>query len=184
MKLHSCFLFLALFLGSAFTLTLPESSGLIAAPTNGTLGGPPECDRGKRFTFKRPRFQDCGQAIGRIRNNPVVAIFHSGGVRNQWQLPITDYHGTCNVNVEMKEGIVEEEASWTQLRTALAGLNQACVGTYPFSDLQGGYAYEGTYDGIKLVLSYRPTEASLVGSNGTVVVAEGNGTVGGLVSVD
>ncbi len=44
---------------------------------------------------------------------------------NQWQLPETKAHGSCNVTVQMKEGIPSDETSWLGVSSAAAQLNTA-----------------------------------------------------------
>lgn len=44
---------------------------------------------------------------------------------NQWRLPETTAHGTCNVTVEMKAGVSSDETSWLGVSNAAAQLNTA-----------------------------------------------------------
>ncbi len=126
MKLHQVVCLLPLFLTSSLTLTLPGTSEIITIPRNGTfVGSECHCEVGKRLTRQRPRKTDCANAIRQLRDNDIHGDFHSDGILNQWRLPETKAHGTCNVTVEMKEGVSDDETSWLGVSNAAAQLNTA-----------------------------------------------------------
>lgn len=126
MQLHQIVSLLSLFLAPSLTLTLPGTSGIITIARNGTfVGSECHCDVGKRITRPRPRKTDCGNAIRQFRDNDIHGQFHSNGIMDQWQLPETKAHGTCNVTVQMKGGISTDETSWLGVSNAAAQLNTA-----------------------------------------------------------
>ncbi len=126
MQLHQIVSLLSLFFAPSLTLTLPGTSEITTIARNGTfVGSQCHCDVGKRLTRQRPRKTDCGNAIRQLRDNDIHGQFHSNGIMNQWQLPETKAHGSCNVTVQMKEGIPSDETSWLGVSSAAAQLNTA-----------------------------------------------------------
>ncbi|KAL6717184.1 hypothetical protein ACLMJK_005099 [Lecanora helva] len=155
----------------ALALTLP---GLPSTNvTVNELGSEFQCSKGSRFSRQRPKFSDCAGAIRQLRDNHIPGEFHRKGVLNPYQLPVTKWHNTCLVTVDMEPGRDKDEGTWLGVSLAATQLNQACVGTSAFPKFQGGFTHAGLYDGIRVVLEYREPNNALLG-NGT---AQSSGTL-------
>ena len=164
----------------SLSLTLPDlDNDTSVVQVNSTqVGSEFSCTRGRRLSRRRPRFADCGGAIRQLSDNHAAGAFHTGGLLNPFQLPVTKWHHTCAVRISMKDGIKDDEGTWLSVSLAATQLNIVCVGTSAFPTYQGGYTTAGRYDGVKVSLVYCPPEGCSVQGvgNGTMLV---NGTMTG-----
>ena len=101
-----------------------------------------------------------------LPSNYYPGRFHTGGVADQFKLPVAKISGTCSAVVGLIDGAPETQATWLEIGLAATQLNIACVGTGMFSKLKGGFTFVGERGRIRIDLVYSGLNG--VGGNGTV----------------
>ena len=123
------------------------------------------CTPFSRFQF-RPKYKDCNAALGFLPNTQKLGRFHTGGVADEFRLPVNAIARTCEVKVrlvELWEGRVI--GTWTEIRATAAMVADECY---------HGHGME--YTGGEILLG-RNILISLVRADSNIVSGLDNATI-------
>lgn len=158
------------FLVSFFVyITLTLSLDLITASPlnqNPSLSTEVRCSEGSRFLSSQPYFNDCADAIHQLPSTYQAGSFHTGGVSDEFRLPVVRTRASCRVYVTLEERPTEEEATWIRIKMAATQLCIACLIPGRAMKTKGGYTFAGERERIRI--DVQPSALSHVRSNRTV----------------
>lgn len=96
--------------------------------------------------------RDCLRAIMMLPTTDDSGEFNSdSGIPNQFLLPVTKVHKTCNVTISILHGL-RDECSWTTIAGVAGRLVQTCSSGYYPNGNSGGYTYVGRKSHIRVVM--------------------------------
>ena len=125
------------------------------------------CTPFSRFQF-RPKYQDCNAAVGFLPDTQKLGLFHTGGVADEFRLPVKAIARTCEIKVQLVqfwEGRVV--GTWTEIKTTAAMVADECY-------LGHGMDYTGGE-----ILLGRNILISLVRADSNIVSDLDNATIAG-----
>lgn len=127
------------------------------SPTSNTTRLPnaqATCTGFKLFQL-RPLYRDCNRAIDGLSSSRLPGYFHSGRAIDQWQLPVTETDGTCEVLIELAPLSLPEASSWRDVKAAARKLNEDCRSRAALGDITGGAVTAGPHDRIQILMVRR-----------------------------
>lgn len=84
------------------------------------------CTPFKPFHF-RPTYQDCSAAIRLLPDSPGLGPFHTGGLADEFKLPVSKIIKTCEVEVRLVDaytgGVL---GTWREIKTAAGVVAGTC----------------------------------------------------------
>lgn len=84
---------------------------------------------------------------------------------DEWQLPVTETAGTCELSLQLARLSLPEPGSWTEIKAAARMLNEDCRSKAALGDVTGGAITAGPHDRIQISMVRR--------TSGTDEVADG-----------
>ena len=72
---------------------------------------------------------------------------------DEWQLPVTETSGTCELSVRINSFSVSESSSWMVIKAAARELNGDCRVKAALGDVTGGAITIGRHDRIRISLA-------------------------------
>ena len=173
------FFFLSKAVPSAHTQPIDNSASTIPTTTNTNTIIPfsiqtssannaaVTCTPFRPFHF-RPTYQDCSVALRLLPDSPKVGSFHTGGIADDFRLPLYETVNTCEIEVRLvdayKGGVV---GTWREIKNAAGGVAETCYNGHGL-EFTGGDVLVG---GRILI--------SLVRALSTIVSGIGNETIAG-----
>lgn len=153
MPRHLNFLLLNIFLCYVASSSLPEPF----TPTSNTThlsATQPSCTGFKIFQL-RPLYRDCDRAVSALSSSRLPGYFHSGSTMDDWQLPVTETAGSCEILVQLAPLSLPEASSWKEVKAAAAKLSDVCRVKSPLGDVTGGEIAAGPHDRIQISMVRR-----------------------------
>lgn len=93
----------------------------------------------------RPHYRDCDHAVNALSASRLPGHFHSEGPMDDWQLPIIETAGTCEILLKLLPFSLPEPSSWQELKAVARKLNEECRVGVPLEDVSGGAITAGPH---------------------------------------
>lgn len=74
---------------------------------------------------------------------------------DDWQLPVTETAGSCEILVQLAPLSLPEASSWKEVKAAAAKLSDVCRVKSPLGDVTGGEIAAGPHDRIQISMVRR-----------------------------
>ena len=144
------------------TTTIPSS-----IQTSPAINAVVTCTPFSPFHF-RPKYQDCNAALAFLPYSHELGIFHTGGVADEFRLPVNEIVKTCDIKVQLLPSYESRVmGTWREIRAIAARVAEECF---------HGHGME--YTGGEALLS-RVLLISLTTAVSTIVSGVENATIAG-----
>ena len=112
----------------------------------------PECFPPALIGSRLAESRDCLLASMMLSTADDSGFFNSNGdIPDQFLLPVTKVHGTCNVTVSIDKGITDQ-CSWSTIENVASQLVQACSAGYYPNGKSGGITRVGRRGQIRVAM--------------------------------
>ncbi|KAL6717252.1 hypothetical protein ACLMJK_005167 [Lecanora helva] len=132
------------------TLMQPANLGNGALPLQ-VIGQYPECFPVAIIGSRLAESRDCLIAVMMLPTSDDSGEFHSDSraTPNQFFLPLSKIHGTCNVTVSIEQGL-RDQCSWSTISMVADQLARACSAGYYPNGKSGGITVAGKRSQIRI----------------------------------
>ena len=150
-------------------LTSTTNTTTIPSPiqTSPTINSIVICTPFSRLQF-RPKYQDCNAALDFLPDSQKLGLFHTGGLADEFRLPVHATARTCEIKVQLVESYEGRElGTWTEVRATAAMVADECY-----------YGHGMEHTGGETLLR-RNILISLVRTGSVILSGVGNATIAG-----